>query len=296
MLNSPPILAEVFQCPTCRVPFLLVSLLALAFLLQLRADEPKPVPPEHAARMAKSADLFKSHIGPLLKANCLRCHGGKKTESGLDISNRDKLLKGGEHGAAIVPGDAKKSLLYMLASAPEDPAHARRRGEVAASTDLTKLAQSIDLGAAYDVPLAGPDPKTIAPGAGDHWSFRRPVRGIPEHQNPNYKPDRRVRLRQTRSGRVEAGEARRETHADPSRHVRPDRSPANTRGGRRVRRGPVTGCLREAYRPPARVARVRRTMGPALARPGALLPIPSTPAGLAEPKTSPTRGDTAIGS
>ena len=60
------------------------------WLCCISADDPKPVPPDHAAKMAKSADLFKSHVGPLLKANCLRCHGGKKTEGGLDISNRDE--------------------------------------------------------------------------------------------------------------------------------------------------------------------------------------------------------------
>jgi hypothetical protein len=40
------------------------------------------------------------------------------------------------------------------------------------AADLAKLAEWIDLGAAYDAPLAGPDPKTVAPRAEDHWSFK----------------------------------------------------------------------------------------------------------------------------
>ena len=81
----------------------LVPLIALVWLCGVSADDPKPVPADHAAKMAKSADLFKEHVGPLLKANCFRCHGGKKTEGGLDISTASKLLKGGDSGAGSRP-------------------------------------------------------------------------------------------------------------------------------------------------------------------------------------------------
>jgi hypothetical protein len=129
-----------------------VPLAALAWLVHAAAAEPpKVVEPDHAAKMAKSADLFKSHVGPLLKSQCLRCHGGKKTEGGLDIANRDKLLKGGEHGAAVVLGDAKKSLLYLLAAHLKEP-HMPDGGEKLAAADLARLAEWIDLGAAYDTP------------------------------------------------------------------------------------------------------------------------------------------------
>jgi Protein of unknown function (DUF1553)/Protein of unknown function (DUF1549)/Planctomycete cytochrome C len=147
------------------------SAVGLAWLLHATAMEPQPVPPDHAAKMAKSADLFKSQVGPLLKSNCLRCHGGKKTEGGLDISNRDRLLKGGEHGAAVVPGDAKKSRLYQLAAHLKDP-HMPDGGEKLPAADLARLAEWIDLGAAYDAPLAGPDPKAAPIGATGHWAFQ----------------------------------------------------------------------------------------------------------------------------
>jgi hypothetical protein len=141
-------------------------LLTSVFLLHAFAQPLKPTPPD-AEQKAKAIELFKSDIAPLLKANCLRCHGGKKTENGLDISTREQLLKGGERGAAIVPGDAKKSLLYQLAAHLKEP-HMPHDGTQLSAESLAKLAQWIDLGAAYDSSLAG----------GEHWAFQ-PVRQVP---------------------------------------------------------------------------------------------------------------------
>src|SRR5207302_972432 len=42
---------------------------------------------------------------------CFPCHGGKKTGGGLRVDSREALVKGGEHGPAIVPGDPGASLL-----------------------------------------------------------------------------------------------------------------------------------------------------------------------------------------
>jgi len=154
----------------------LVPLLAFGWPCAATADEPKAVSADHAVAMANSADLFKSDVGPLLKTNCLRCHGGKKTEGGLDLSTRDRLMKGGEHGAAVEPGHATRSRLYLQAAHLKEP-HMPRDGEKLPASALKKLAEWIDLGAAYDAPLAGADPRDVAPAAGNHWSFR-PVASV----------------------------------------------------------------------------------------------------------------------
>src|SRR6266436_4951852 len=39
----------------------------------------------------------------VLETSCLPCHAGKLKKSGLDLSSRESLLKGREHGPAIVP-------------------------------------------------------------------------------------------------------------------------------------------------------------------------------------------------
>ena len=47
----------------------------------------------------------------MLFTDCLPCHGGKKTESGLKVDSREALLNGGDRGPAIVVGEPDKSLL-----------------------------------------------------------------------------------------------------------------------------------------------------------------------------------------
>lgn len=55
--------------------------------------------------------FFETRIRPVLATTCVKCHGGAKTENSLRVDRREWLLKGGDSGAAIVPGDPEKSLL-----------------------------------------------------------------------------------------------------------------------------------------------------------------------------------------
>lgn len=58
---------------------------------------------------------FEEQIAPLLKEKCSRCHShdAGKSESGLMLDSRVSMLKGGESGPAIVPGDPDNSLLIQ---------------------------------------------------------------------------------------------------------------------------------------------------------------------------------------
>ncbi|OWK46564.1 PSD1 and planctomycete cytochrome C domain-containing protein [Fimbriiglobus ruber] len=137
-----------------------------------------PVPADHAAKMTRGTELFKSRVREVFVKNCLRCHGGKKTEAGFDLATRDAALKGGEHGRAVVPGDAKGSLLYQLVAhqkMPDMPENADKLPESAIKT----IAEWIDLGAPYDAPLLGRDAKSTLAGSGSHWSFQPVVRSEP---------------------------------------------------------------------------------------------------------------------
>ena len=67
------------------------------------------------AAPADAADLafFEKKIRPLLIEHCYSCHSGdaKMIEGGLRVDGRERLLRGGDSGAAIVPGNAEESLL-----------------------------------------------------------------------------------------------------------------------------------------------------------------------------------------
>ena len=66
-----------------------------------------------AAISAEDAAFFRDQVRPILADNCFKCHSHEtgKSKGGLVVDSRASLLTGGDTGAAIVPGDAEKSLL-----------------------------------------------------------------------------------------------------------------------------------------------------------------------------------------
>jgi mono/diheme cytochrome c family protein len=79
---------------------ILVRVVALPVLLLAGANAYAAVP------------TFEKDIRPILKTNCFLCHGEDgETKGGLDVRLARFIVKGGEHGPAIVPGDAAKSRL-----------------------------------------------------------------------------------------------------------------------------------------------------------------------------------------
>src|SRR5262245_23817252 len=71
------------------------------------------------AQTAKVA--FSQDVAPLLARKCAQCHSQASALANLDLSTREAALKGGQHGPAIVPGDAAASLLYRRLTGREQP-------------------------------------------------------------------------------------------------------------------------------------------------------------------------------
>jgi hypothetical protein len=98
-------------------------------------------------------------------------------ESEFDLSDRDKLIRGGTAGAAIIPGNARDSLLCLLISHAKEP-HMPRRGRKLPEPAIAQIAAWIDLGAPYDRPLTDQSEpeswtrRTISPAARRHWAFQ----------------------------------------------------------------------------------------------------------------------------
>ena len=92
----------------------LIGILASGILLiplAARGDQAK----ESTARAAAERQ-FTLKVLPLLKSKCFACHGenSKDVRGKYDIRSRAAAIKGGESGdAAIVPGQAEKSPLYL---------------------------------------------------------------------------------------------------------------------------------------------------------------------------------------
>ena len=69
---------------------------------------------------AKKGLTYQKDIRPLLEASCLRCHGQNRPKAHLQLDSLEGVLRGGEDGKVVVPGDSKKSLL-VIAAAQIDP-------------------------------------------------------------------------------------------------------------------------------------------------------------------------------
>ena len=64
--------------------------------------------------MANEA-VFEKHIRPLLVEHCQACHGPKKQMGGLRLDSREAMLKGGDGGPVVRPGDPDASRLVQAA-------------------------------------------------------------------------------------------------------------------------------------------------------------------------------------
>lgn len=63
---------------------------------------------------------FKKQVRPILEAYCLKCHGAEKPKGGLSMVTLADVLKGGDGGPALKPGDPAKSSLYVTTTLPAD--------------------------------------------------------------------------------------------------------------------------------------------------------------------------------
>lgn len=129
---------------------LAIALLAL-FPTQSRSTEPEPAPVKNTTAKI----TYEQHIRPILKANCFQCHGeGEKLKGGLDLRLRRFMVKGGESGAAIVPGDLKESLLHRQLIEGEMPPEEKHLKPA----EIALIAKWIEAGA----PTLRDEPETIS--------------------------------------------------------------------------------------------------------------------------------------
>ena len=70
-------------------------------------------PSGSTAAEPKGFEFFENHIRPVLVQNCYKCHSEEagKAKGELLLDTRAGVLKGGEAGPAIIPGNPKDSLL-----------------------------------------------------------------------------------------------------------------------------------------------------------------------------------------
>jgi hypothetical protein len=84
------------------------TMLALLLLGSLASPQEQQAGPVFSR---EGIEFFEKKIRPILSDRCYRCHSGDKVKADLYLDSRDGMLKGGESGPAVVPGEPEKSLL-----------------------------------------------------------------------------------------------------------------------------------------------------------------------------------------
>lgn len=88
---------------------------AVALAQDKKKDPPAtPIVVPHLDR--KEPVTYEKDVAPIFKNKCQVCHAGNLTEGKFDLGTHAALMKGGKKGAAIVPGKAEESQLWLRAS------------------------------------------------------------------------------------------------------------------------------------------------------------------------------------
>src|SRR4051812_42184661 len=69
----------------------------------------------------RAANLYRDQIQPLFQKSCLPCHNAGAKQGGLDLSTRDAMTRGSEHGPVVVPGKPDDSQLYKVMAHITEP-------------------------------------------------------------------------------------------------------------------------------------------------------------------------------
>ncbi|MCH2183792.1 MAG: DUF1553 domain-containing protein [Mariniblastus sp.] len=73
----------------------------------------------------KQPQVTLHDVVPILLLRCAACHGRQQQDGGLDLRSRESMLKGGESGPVLAPGDPENSLILKRLVAEEMPPRKR---------------------------------------------------------------------------------------------------------------------------------------------------------------------------
>ena len=121
-----------------------------------------------AFAVATHAADYQQDVAPLLAKYCAGCHNNNDREGELSLQDFGGIQRGGENGAAIVPGNPNASRLVRLMRGLDEPAMPPEDNPQPTAAEVQKIADWIEAGASgpdgASTPLTLKTPK-IAPPA-----------------------------------------------------------------------------------------------------------------------------------
>jgi uncharacterized protein DUF1553/uncharacterized protein DUF1549/cytochrome c len=174
----------------------------------LQAQQASATPPAHVD--------FVRDIQPILQTTCYECHGAKKTKAKLRLDSRAGIMKGGETGAIVNPGNSEQSLIVRRLLGLDGEDRMPKDGDPLTAAQIALIRSWIDQGAPW------PDTGDVAGAATTaehddqtHWAYRRPLRpalpGVGRSEWTRTPIDRFVLARLEKEGLTPSPEASLET-------------------------------------------------------------------------------------
>ncbi len=134
-------------------------------------------------------EFFENKIRPILADNCYKCHSHESTKlkGGLSVEFRDTILKGGDTGPALVPGDPEKSLLIKAVRYTDPDLQMPPKNKKLSDEQIANLVTWVKMGAPDPRVMTAAIAKTWSKSERDHWSFK-PIKkySVPEVQEKDW--------------------------------------------------------------------------------------------------------------
>ncbi len=154
------------------------------FLALLAASASPAFSAATAEPTKEQSEFFENKIRPILKENCYKCHSleENKAKGGLTMDTKTGLLKGGENGAIVVPGDVDKSPMITAIKYLDADLQMPPKGEKLTDQQIADLAAWVKMGA--------PDPRKddaakvsklsgLTDKARSHWAYQPVTKPTP---------------------------------------------------------------------------------------------------------------------
>jgi len=151
---------------------ILTAVSGSAFQNAARADD--------AEFTAEQLEFFENRVRPLLVEHCSKCHNAEEHKGNLVLDSRENLLKGGDTGPSIEPGNIEASELIKAVRYDPNGYQMPPDGKLDDAAIRT-LEEWVGLGAPWPATAAAAQPQeefNLAERA-QYWSFQPLVRHAP---------------------------------------------------------------------------------------------------------------------
>jgi hypothetical protein len=144
-----------------------VALLAGSVLVRAQT-----IPPASAAADAQVD--FVRDVQPILERSCYECHGRSRGRASLRLHTPDFILKGGNSGPPIQPGNSRRSQMYLRLIEPDEEDRMPLDADPLPPEEIAIIQAWIDQGAAMPSGAS-----TDFSDVDEHWAYVKPSRPDP---------------------------------------------------------------------------------------------------------------------